>query len=303
FRTLHGPGEVLAQLTFVFNLIPTMQEGFVWASWTIGVVMLFYAVFPLVYRYVRGSADAAGLFFGCLLLWLLVQLSLDYSIMPEHWKKSILQWSCLKHFPILAVGVLLFHLFRQVLKAPLAEDARRAVGNALIWGGAFAFAALLQGWLPAIFGASYYWQGMAFAVLSLGLALSPWRWLVNAATRYAGKISYSICLWHPSVVFFLAPVYTAIYRHSPSLTISFLACLAFTFAVLLPLAALSYRLIEKPGMQMGKTVSDGFRTRHAPAMASRCACPVAATLPAGLHVRAASPLTLLQPIAHASDRT
>ena len=42
---------VLLSASFLFNLFPGHMEGFVWASWTIGIEMLFYAIFPFVCRY------------------------------------------------------------------------------------------------------------------------------------------------------------------------------------------------------------------------------------------------------------
>ena len=45
----HSTVEVAANALFVFNFWPGHETGIVWASWTIGVEMLFYAVFPLVY--------------------------------------------------------------------------------------------------------------------------------------------------------------------------------------------------------------------------------------------------------------
>src|SRR5215831_13211671 len=47
FRTL------LVCVLFAFNLVPGKQEGIVWASWTIGVEMIFYALLPLVFLLIR----------------------------------------------------------------------------------------------------------------------------------------------------------------------------------------------------------------------------------------------------------
>ena len=46
----HSAGEIGANALFLFNLYEPFQFGIVWASWTIGVEMLFYAVFPFVKR-------------------------------------------------------------------------------------------------------------------------------------------------------------------------------------------------------------------------------------------------------------
>jgi peptidoglycan/LPS O-acetylase OafA/YrhL len=258
----HSLAEIAASATFVFNLIPEQQQGFVWASWTIGVEMLFYAVFPLIYKRVQKTGDAVAMIAAFLFAWLVFQLMLDYSTMPEAWKASFLQWSVLKHMPVFASGVLLYHLLVSMPAEEVHAGHHSARGNALVWLGILGFASLLQGWLPDIFGNGYYWQAVMFGLLFMGLALSPWRVFVNAGTRFLGKISYSIYLNHPTVVLLLTPAYHAIYKHGDSLTLSFLACAALTFAVVLPLSYLTYRYIEEPGIEMGKRVANWFKARH-----------------------------------------
>jgi peptidoglycan/LPS O-acetylase OafA/YrhL len=268
FGVRHSLPEIGASMAFLFNLIPTRQEGFVWVSWTIGVEMLFYAVFPLLYARVKTLGASIALFFAALMLWQVVGLLLDYSVMPEAWKQSILHWNVLRHFPIFAVGIVIYHVFVSLPHAHAPSESVTGSGNALVWAGVFGYAALLQGWLPNVFGDSYYWQGLVFACMFMGLALSPWRLVVNRATRFLGKISYSVYLVHTTVIFFLAPVYHWIYRHAPSLTACFLGSLALTLLLVLPLSWLTYRFVEEPGIRLGKRISRRLADRAAQARAS-----------------------------------
>ena len=52
------------------------------------------------------------------------------------------------------------------------------------------------------------------------------------------------------------PVYRRIYGAGFPLTVSFLACYAVTLTVVISLAAITYRWIEKPGMRAGKRLID-----------------------------------------------
>jgi peptidoglycan/LPS O-acetylase OafA/YrhL len=263
--------EVSASAAFLFNLIPTWQEGFVWVSWTIGVEMLFYAVFPLLYARIRTLGGSIALFFASLMLWQVVVLLLDYSVMPEAWKQSILHWNVLRHFPIFAVGIVVYHAFVGLQQRDPSSETAAGAGNALVWAGIFGYASLLQGWLPNVFGDSYYWQGVVFACMFMGLALSPWRLVVNRATRFLGKVSYSVYLVHTTVIFLLTPVYHWIYRHLPSLSASFLLSLAVTLLLVLPLSYLTYRFVEEPGIRLGKRIS---RKRAEKALSPRASLDV-----------------------------
>jgi len=255
FDAKHAPWEVLASVLFVFNFLPAGQEGFVWAGWTIGIEMVFYAVFPIVYFRVRDLGQAVAFFFASILLWMAIQLGLDYLVMPPGWKASILQWNALKHFPTFALGVILYFAFLRSLDNGKDPAAIRSGGCALVFAGLFGYCAMLQGWLPAVFGDAYGWAGVLCAILAFGLSLWPTRLFVNRATAYLGKVSYSLYLLHPTVVYLLVPVYREMYGATDSLSLAFLASLALTMAIVLPLSSLSYRFIEKPGIQLGRRIA------------------------------------------------
>jgi peptidoglycan/LPS O-acetylase OafA/YrhL len=252
FDVVHPWADVAASFSFVFNLWPGKQEGFVWAGWTIGVEMVFYAIFPLIYARVKSTGNAVAFIFFCLLAWLAIQLALDYLVMPDTWKQSILQWSTFKHFPVFATGILVYHVYMSMDAGSVHSGNHRGLGNALLWAGIFGFCALLQGWLPNVFGDGYYWQGVVFGCMFMGLALAPWPLIVNPVTAFLGKVSYSIYLTHTTAIFFMSPVYQRVYAQIPSLTLAFLVSLLLTLAVVLPISYLTYRLIEEPGIALGR---------------------------------------------------
>lgn len=249
FDVHHSVGAIAASATFIFNLFPMRQEGFVWAGWTIGVEMIFYALFPLIYARVRDRHQATAFVFGTLLLWYFIGLVLDYLIMPEGWRESILQWSTFKHFPIFATGIVLYYWF---IDQDPADPAARSKGQAALLAGVFTYLALVQGWLPNILGNPYYFQAVAYGLMFVGLALYPWKLVVNRFTSFLGKVSYSVYLLHPTVVYLLIPVYRRIQEQQTDLTVGFLVCAALTFLILLPLAWIAYRVIELPGIRLGK---------------------------------------------------
>ncbi|MDA5337632.1 acyltransferase [Stenotrophomonas maltophilia] len=253
FDVHHSVSAVAASATFIFNLFPMRQEGFVWAGWTIGVEMIFYAVFPLIYARVRDRYKAVAFIFVTLLFWYFIGLVLDYLVLPEGWRESILQWSTFKHFPIFATGILLYYWF---MDTDADCSMARSKGQAALFAGAFTYFALVQGWMPNILGNPYYFQALAYGLIFVGLALFPWKLVVNRFTSFLGKVSYSVYLLHPTIVYLLIPVYRRVHEQQSDLTVAFIACAGLTFVILLPLAWLSYRLIELPGIRLGRRLEN-----------------------------------------------
>jgi peptidoglycan/LPS O-acetylase OafA/YrhL len=93
-------------------------------------------------------------------------------------------------------------------------------------------------------------------MLCVSESLYPGRFFRSRALQWLGDRSYSIYLLHPVVFFLLRPWYPALIRATGmdgqwQLAIPFLV----SAPVLLAAADLSYRLIESPGMRMGKRIA------------------------------------------------
>ena len=255
FHATHPVTEIASSVLLIFNLVPGGAVGFVWAGWTIGVEVVFYALFPLIYGRTRSLEHSIALLFACLLAWQTISAVMGYLPIPEPWKNTYLTWSAFRHFPIFASGVVLYHLFA---RWTAMDDARRVrLGDMFVWAGMFGF------WDLVTVGHGYYWQSVVFGALFIGLGLSPWRIFVNRLTAYLGKISYSIYLNHPTIVWLLAPAYRKLYQATPYVSFGFLASLALTFVVVLALSTLTYRFIEAPGIALGRRLADRVSTRRA----------------------------------------
>lgn len=249
----HSIQGVMASVLFIFNFFPLRQEGFVWAGWTIGVEMVFYAIFPFMYARVRSLHAAISFVITMLLLWYAILAVLGLMTLPPGWRDSIEQWSAFRHFPIFAIGGVLYFWYTAL---DPTDPVREAKGAAALAAGVFTFLALIRGWLPNVLGTPYYLQGVAYGLMFAGLAQYPWPLLVNRGTAFLGKISYSLYLMHPPVVLLLVPVYRWVYSIQQPVTASFLTCVLMTYLVMLPLAWAGYRFIELPGIRLGKALEE-----------------------------------------------
>jgi peptidoglycan/LPS O-acetylase OafA/YrhL len=253
----HGLKDILTSATFTFNFLPQGQQGWVWASWTIGIEMVFYALFPVFYSLARNRYQAITLTLGLLVLWTAIQGLAAYVPSQQKSRELFMQWSFLRYLPIFGCGAIAFHMLTS--HSRIIERSRDA-GLLLLMLSLTLWVALVNGWLPTtLLGNQYYWQGPIFLCLLLGAAWAPIRLIVNRFSTYLGRISYSLYLNHPTLVLLLSPVYAWIYRHELGLSISFLACAIITLGVVIAVSEATYRLIEYPGIKLGKLVNRWFR--------------------------------------------
>jgi peptidoglycan/LPS O-acetylase OafA/YrhL len=108
-----GPAKIAANVLFLFNFRPSWQEGVVWASWTIGVEMLFYTFFPFFYAYfdtVRKKLILLAITIGAYFIFTLVAnwLPVDHEALVQYERFTVL-----KFLPIFVTGMIAFDIFLQ----------------------------------------------------------------------------------------------------------------------------------------------------------------------------------------------
>lgn len=248
FGVAHSPSEVIANAAFVFNLIPSMSNGIPWAGWTIGVEMLFYVLFPVIFRWLDTPGKAVG---G-------LAVAATFGGLWEWWVRFVgITANGYEHFglvsrlPIFVLGILVFHIYQMT-----SDTWRRwSVGYALIGLAFFGFMRLAYFHEKAPWIVTYdYWQALAWSSLVLGLALSPVPLLVNAATRFFGKISYSFYLTHATVINLLSATFIPIYKWTDHQLLRYLLCYVMVVSVTATAAYLTYRLVEVPSIKLGSRV-------------------------------------------------
>lgn len=258
FDTVHSATDVLINASMLFNLSFAHTSGYVWASWTIGVEVLFYLIFPLVHRHVHTLKDAITLFLALILLsqawsWLISTYGSSLLGLSADQQRIQLAHSVFRQLPLFMLGVISYRVYKGHLYA-LGGYQKKAVGRLLLVAFLFVYTALQAGYLKHVLWGGLVWQGVAYCLLTLGLALYPWRGLVNFFTVRLGKMSYSLYLNHPSLIFWLAPVYYWLYSLNELTTFGFIASFAVTLAILSPISWVSYSYIERWGIRQGERI-------------------------------------------------
>lgn len=251
------PGLVTSAL-FIFNLVPQHVQGVVWASWSIGVEMLFYAVLPLLVIFVTRTRHAIALFLTALVIaasWRTAFVGIAGPV------GEFANFSLAAHLYYFAAGILGFRLYSAIrARVP----AQRMVGRVLLGASAVAVVLLAAAPVPfrqvgvALVGVTYaefFVKGtwaLALAGMVAGISLAPVTVIANRVTCALGRASFSLYLLHPLIVGSLARsgVYAQIYLKIDSSQQAFGACVLLTLSLVVPLALLTYRFVERPGMAL-----------------------------------------------------
>ena len=244
-----GVVNVLSHYLFLFGFLPRFSSNNPLPDWSIGLEMQFYLAFPFIAIFIRkaGWLVATVLLSG---LWMAAMNRIGVGLLSESGDWG---WFPMPTFLPLRIGVFLCGmlaaeaLFRRV-------RTRECAGFAL---GSLALAAVHNKWLVVPLLGFYVWElvnriearGRQFEFL-VGLGRSI---LASRPVAFIANCSYGIYLWH-------VPVQLAVMKIlldwgwlsglSPITRWALLssACLPIVYLF----SWLSYRWIEKPGINLGK---------------------------------------------------
>ncbi|MDV3351555.1 acyltransferase [Leptolyngbyaceae cyanobacterium CCMR0082] len=249
--------EFLSNVTFIFNFFPEYHTSIVWAGWTIGVEILFYLIFPFLYSAINNFKRLFILFLFTLGIAIIsVHIILTLPNSPNSYTYMFF----LSRFPIFICGMIVFWIQKKISK--LKESSKGNIekfsfGLFILFIGLSIILVHSQPLFNALPGAivriyTYIWA-INFGILINFLFLNSHRLIVNKFTCFYGKISYSLYLLHPFLIYALIPTYKRIYAlNLDSQLVKLSICMLITLAILTPLSMLTFRYIEKPGLNFGK---------------------------------------------------
>jgi peptidoglycan/LPS O-acetylase OafA/YrhL len=258
--------EVLANFTFIFNLIPQYTKSLFSDGWTLGVEVLFYLVLPLIFIKVNNIGRSILLFIsmywlskgGMLLMGTIAGTNIMMSTNYRFY--SFFHWAYI--FP---VGITCYIIYKSYLPK-IRNDYRTPAALSMLAISLLILFVFIDN-LPLTLALSDLYEplggltfmpamsSIAFVLLILSLSLRSNRFIVNRFTRFYGTISYSLYLIHPFLVDPLKPVYGYFYEHAIySTDFSLFLCIILTLLIVTPVSLLTYHLIEVHGIIWGKRV-------------------------------------------------
>ena len=241
-----GIERFIAEVTFTFNLVPGWHPGLVPAGWTVGTEVLFYLLLPLLLR-VRSIAGMAVVTALATLLSYEARRLLTAWLPGSDYNLASLP----SNHSIFIAALLAFRIFDGVRGT--AWEGRAAALAAAFTLGLLGLLLSPAGSLVEGPGDSRVLVfGYAFAAACLWQALRP-SWLLRSRPAlWLGERSYSIYLSHFLLILTLRPAYGWVLGHLGQGGAAFLACTAITLPPLCVAAALGYRLVEVPGIALGR---------------------------------------------------
>jgi peptidoglycan/LPS O-acetylase OafA/YrhL len=244
--------RLFLNISFLFGFSPGSNVGLVPAGWSIGLEMIFYCLFPILW-YKRGLPYAFGLLFSALIAsFILNQVRGQPAENYFYWTHFV------TNAPYFVFGLLIWCVYDMV-----PSTVRKSVGilclalASLMLMAMFKFGPLVDGQAvriqPVPIELVAGW-GSAFALLVLSQAMHPIIILVNPVTKFLGKISYSLYLMHPLLIWStgLTP-WAAGLTDDRNLVIPVVALV--TLAVAVPIAYVLYVTVEAPFISLARKLT------------------------------------------------
>lgn len=244
---------ILPAATLTFGVVPGHGAGIVMAGWSIGVEMVFYAVFPLLVWGLR-RWSAAVLLLGVAALVSVVagrsiaHIKRIYDL--QLWTASDVETyvSVAYHVVFFAAGIVAALAFTRLPHDDLSVVRR--IARPVLYGSIAVIIALFAVNVDNILRFRPLWA-VALAGLVFAVAAQPPRLLLRRTALWAGTRSFSIYLVHPVVIVALMRIGVITWADQSLGWMAYPAAVLVSLAVTLAVSALTYRFIEQPGMALG----------------------------------------------------
>jgi len=212
---------------------------------------MFYAVLPMVLSYVTTSTRSFVFLAVSMVvlignqLWMPLVWTPLYPENQQYLVKEFIFFNFFSQLPVFAIGIAAYFAirdrsFRGTL-ASLAMAVCASVASVWLRGAEVSVPNVLKHHVAFSAG---------IAAIVVLLARHPFALVVNPATRFLGKLSYGLYLIHFAVIHFLASAFVA--RAGERGDVQSISFCLITLGVATLLAFAANKLVEEPGISMGK---------------------------------------------------
>lgn len=234
-KNTHSIFEIISNVTFSYNFFDGLQNSIVWAGWTIGVEMIFYLIFPLLIKYIKYSVFKPLLIATLITLFVAI-INTNIGDMPNFITKFTSKSGFIIFIPIFLLGIAAYN-FKLKYKNidTFFQNLILILSIVVLFIIALSETNLVN----------FYISGLAYGLIVYAASNTGDIIFSNKILSKIGKISYSIYLNHPSIIYILSPVYVLLYFSGLDKNISYLLCAFLTIFIVLPISFFTYNFIEQ----------------------------------------------------------
>lgn len=243
--------NVLCNILFIHGVVPSANNGIVPGGWSIGTEMLFYLIFPFIFKLYANIRNRTMYFIIpaiSFLLSLIYSLSCRYLFKVDQFDlTSFYFYNIINQLPIFLLGISLFFSGINIRKG-------YSLAAFLIL---FSMSLILYVAIANDISVSNFVAGLSFVFLFIffrNISKSNFKILSRI-----GQLSFSIYIFHFLFAWPLSLYLDKILSVSPLL--SLLICIISTLSLSCLVAHFSEKYIEKPGIKLGKSIIDKFKTQ------------------------------------------
>ncbi len=135
----------------------------------------------------------------------------------------------------------------------LSREGRAPPKSTLIALAALIYTLLAAGRLDVVL-VQPQWQALCFGLLLLAMPLPNIPAIWGRVGEFVGKISYSVYLLHGPLILMANPLIQRVYRLQWPVTLRLLLATAVALAIILPVSWVSYQVVERPFILLGRAL-------------------------------------------------
>lgn len=232
--------SVIANFLFIHGLAPQWINSTVPGGWSVGIEVLFYLFFPLLFLRLNSATAAINLtLISMVVAKLVTGVMARYSLISNGvtWGVFVYE-NLISQLPVFLIGICLYRF------STASEEKQLNYRSYLL----LAFLIVIHLLGGNIFKVHYIFA-IAFAFGAFGLSLFPIRIIVNRFTVWTGRLSYSLYLVHLAVVNLLVKYHITSFTNNAVTNV--LIRFGIVFAISAAISMLTYYFVELPFQRLG----------------------------------------------------
>lgn len=193
-------GNVLCHLLFIHGFFPHYIDSIIGVEWYLGILVIFYAIAPLLYKYIDTLKKAVTAWIVSLFISPLIQSFLR-NFIPET-NDAYIYSACIENFsivaqlPVILIGIILFFVIKEKKTKEQITFEDKVFSYAILVLAVILIVEMAYGKISIPLFSSFTIYGLFFCLIVYGQNVYPSKLICNSFFCLLGRLSYPIYLFH-----------------------------------------------------------------------------------------------------------